>query len=149
QMLTRFAKKGFLFFDGDAAGRTAVRRSLEPLLAQGVEVRVPVLPANEDPDSYVRSRSLDDVKALFDAADDLPGFLVRATAAGKPVEALSAEAKDAVVRDATSLLAHHPSADVRDAHLRALRSLLGLKELPRGAAPRPRPPARPVAQDEN
>src|SRR5690606_377002 len=33
QMLTRFAKKVFLFFDGDAAGRTAVRRSLEPLLA--------------------------------------------------------------------------------------------------------------------
>jgi hypothetical protein len=46
-------------------------------------------------------------------------------------------------------LSHHPSADVRDAHLRALRSLLGLKELARVAVPRPRAPARPVLQDEN
>jgi DNA primase len=147
QMLTRFAKKVHLFFDGDAAGRTAVRRSLEPLLAQGVEVRVPVLPPNEDPDSYVRGHSLDELRALLDSADDLPGFLVRA--AGKPVEELSAEAKDTLVRDATTLLAHHPSADVRDAHIRALRQLLGLKELARTAAPRARAPLRAVTSDDN
>jgi DNA primase catalytic core len=146
QMLTRFAKKVLLFFDGDAAGRTAVRRSLEPLLAQGVEVRVPVLPPNEDPDSYVRGHSLDELRALLEAADDLPAFLVRA--AGKSVEEMSAEAKDTLVRDATALLAHHPSADVRDAHLRALRRLLGLKELARAPAARPRAPARPVAADD-
>jgi len=148
QMLTRFAKKVHLFFDGDAAGRTAVRRSLEPLLAQGVEVRVPVLPANEDPDSYVRGHSLEELKALFDAADDLPGFLVRA--AGKPVDALSAEAKDALARDAAGLLAHHPSADVRDAHIGALRQALGLK--PAGRAParaRAAAPGAPVSADDN
>src|SRR5690606_18415506 len=89
QALSRFARKVHLFFDGDAAGRTAVRRSLEPLLAQGVEVRVPALPASEDPDSFVKGNPPEALKALFDAADDLPGFLVRAT--GKPVDALSPE----------------------------------------------------------
>ncbi len=147
QMLTRFAKKVHLFFDGDAAGRTAVRRSLEPLLAQGVEVRVPVLPANEDPDSYVRGHSLEDLRALFEAADDLPGFLVRAS--GKSVEEMSAEQKDGLVREATTLLSQHPSSDVRDAHLRALRKLLDLKDAPRSAPARNRLPAKFVAADDN
>jgi DNA primase len=125
QMLTRFAKKVHLFFDGDAAGRTAVRRSLEPLLAQGVEVRVPVLPSNEDPDSYVRGHSLEELRALLDGADDLPGFLIRA--AGKPVGDLSPEQKDALVREAAGLLAGHPSATVREEHLLNLRRSLGLR----------------------
>ena len=34
-ILSRFVRKAYLFFDGDAAGRKAVRRSLEPLLAAG------------------------------------------------------------------------------------------------------------------
>lgn len=149
QMLTRFARKVYLFFDGDAAGRTAVRRSLEPLLAQGVEVRVPVLPPQEDPDSYVRGHTLEDVHALFGAADDLPAFLLRA--AGKPVEELSVESRDALVRDATALLAHHPSADVRDAHLRTLRQKLGLKERDRArpVPSRARAAANLLAVDEN
>lgn len=125
QMLARFARKVFLFFDGDAAGRTAVRRSLEPLLAQGVEVRVPVLPANADPDSFVRANSPEAVQALFDAADDLPAFLVRA--AGKAPESLSPEQKDGLVREASALLAGHPSATVREEHLQGLRRRLGLR----------------------
>jgi DNA primase catalytic core len=146
QMLTRFAKKVHLFFDGDAAGRTAVRRSLEPLLAQGVEVRVPVLPANEDPDSYVRGHSLEELRALFDAADDLPDFLIRA--AGKPPEALSPEQKDALVREASGLLAGHPSATVRDEHVQGLRRLLGLRAGNAPAAARAAAPARPLPHDD-
>ncbi len=125
QMLSRFARKVFLFFDGDAAGRTAVRRSLGPLLEQGMEVRVPVLPADADPDSFVRANSVESVRMLFDAADDLPGFLVRAT--GKVPEALSPEEKDGLVREASGLLAGHPSPTVREEHLRSLRERLGLR----------------------
>lgn len=145
QMLTRFAKKVFLFFDGDTAGRTAARRSLEPLLAQGVEVRVPVLPGAEDPDSYARSHSPEELRALFDAADDLPGFLIRT--AGKPVEALSAEQKDGIVREAAALLANHPSADVRESHLQSLRQRLGLRATPPRGGPAARAPGKPVLQD--
>jgi DNA primase catalytic core len=124
QMLTRFAKKVHLFFDGDAAGRTAVRRSLEPLLAQGVEVRVPVLPASEDPDSYVRTHSLEELRGLFDAADDLPGFLIRAAGDGK---LLRPEEKEAIVNEAATLLAGHPSQAVRMEHLDILRKHFGLR----------------------
>jgi DNA primase len=146
QALARFARKVHLFFDGDAAGRTAVRRSLEPLLAQGVEVRVPVLPASEDPDSFVRKNPPEALRALFDAADDLPGFLIRA--AGKDPKQLSVEEKDSLVREASALLAHHPSADVRDAHLRSLREALDLRALARTPA-RPVKPATMLTADDS
>ena len=136
QLLTRFARKVHLFFDGDAAGRKAVRRSLEPLLAQGVEVRVPVLPPGDDPDSFVRNHPPEALRAFCDTADDLPGFLLRD--AGKPVAELSPEQKDAIVKEGTALLAQHPSGTVREEHLRSLRERLGLR------APAARAAASPV-----
>ncbi len=131
QMLMRFAKKVYLFFDGDTAGRQAVRRSLEPLLAQGVEVRVPVLPASEDPDSFVKKNSPDALPALqtlFAAAEDLPSFLIRDH--GKSVDSLSPEEKDVLVKSAAEVLQHNPSVEVRDAHLQSLRKSLGLRPAP-------------------
>ncbi len=122
--LARFAKKVYLFFDGDVAGRNAVRRSLEPLLAQGVEIRVPVLPESEDPDSYVRKNSLEALQALFADSDDLPAFWVRSH--GKAADALSPEEKDALLREATEVLKHNPSVEVREEHLQNLRKRLGL-----------------------
>ena len=143
QMLSRFAKKVYLFFDGDAAGRTAVRRSLEPLLSQGVEIRVPVLPESEDPDSYVRKHSLDGLQKLFAASDDFTAFLVRAR--GKSAEAMSPEEKDTLVREATELLGHSPSVTVREEHLQHLRQRLGLRAMPVRVAARPNFGSAPAA----
>jgi len=134
QMLGRFARKVYLCFDGDTAGRNAVRRSLEPLLAQGVEARVPVLPESEDPDSFVRRNSAGALQSLFTSADDLPAFWVRDR--GKSVESLSPEEKDSMLREAAKVLAHNPSADVREEHLQHLRRRLGLK--PESVKPQPR-----------
>ena len=135
-MLSRFAKKVYLFFDGDTAGRTAVRRSLEPLLSQGVEIRVPALPEAEDPDSYARKHSPEELQTLFTAADDLPAFLVRDH--GKPVESLSPEEKDLLVKDAAKVLQDNPSVEVREEHLQNLRKRLGLRSVPTRALVRPR-----------
>jgi DNA primase len=128
QTLSRFAKKAFLFFDGDAAGRNAVRRSLEPLVAQGVEVRVPVLPDGEDPDSFAHSHSAGAFAELFASAEDAPGFLIRSV--GKAPEALSPEEKDALVREAVDLFRHAPSPTVREGHVQNMRKRLGLRSNP-------------------
>ncbi len=121
-ILGRFAKRAILFFDGDAAGRKAVRRSLEPLLAQGIEVRVPVLPGEHDPDSFTKEKGLDGVQALFGQGEDLIGFLLRE--AGKSPESMSPEEKDALLKDAASLMAPMPSEVVRQGHLEGLRKAL-------------------------
>jgi len=127
--LTRFARKVYLFFDGDVAGRNAVRRSLEPLLTQGVEIRVPVLPESEDPDSYMRKNSLETLQALFASAEDLPDFLMKGgmRSRGKTVETLSPEEKDAMLKEASEVLKHNPSVEVREEHLQNLRKRLGLR----------------------
>ncbi|HLP39960.1 MAG TPA: DNA primase, partial [Fibrobacteria bacterium] len=74
-ILSRFSRKAYLYFDGDAAGRKAARRSLEPLLASGMEVRVPVLPAQEDPDSFTRKHGAGPVREAFAAGEDVVAFL--------------------------------------------------------------------------
>ncbi len=48
------AKDLVLFFDGDAAGRRAARRSLPICLAEGVSPSVLLLPEGSDPDSFAR-----------------------------------------------------------------------------------------------
>jgi DNA primase len=133
-ILARFARKAYLFFDGDAAGRKAVRRSLEPLLAAGVEIRVPVLPAEEDPDSFAKRHGGDKVREIFAAGEDVIAFLLRD--AGKSVESLSPEEKDGLLQDTVALLQSIPSPLVKEQYLETLRKKLGLKAITvRMAAP--------------
>ena len=56
QLLRRFATKTILSFDPDAAGEGASARSGELLLSHGFQVNVAVLPAGEDPDTFVRKQ---------------------------------------------------------------------------------------------
>jgi DNA primase len=54
QLLRRFTGRVVLSFDPDAAGQGAAAKSCELLVAEGFEVNVAVLPAGEDPDTFVR-----------------------------------------------------------------------------------------------
>jgi DNA primase len=59
QLLRRFTARVILSFDPDAAGQGAAARSCELLVAEGFEVNVAILPAGEDPDSFVNKRGRD------------------------------------------------------------------------------------------
>lgn len=56
QALRRFTQKVVLSFDPDAAGQGAAARSCELLVAEGFQVNVAILPAGEDPDTFIRTR---------------------------------------------------------------------------------------------
>ncbi len=56
QQLRRFTGKVVLSFDPDAAGQGAAAKSCEMLVAEGLNVNVAILPAGEDPDTFVRTR---------------------------------------------------------------------------------------------
>ncbi|MDQ3002465.1 MAG: DNA primase [Fibrobacterota bacterium] len=127
QILSRFAKKIFMFLDGDEPGRKAVRRSLEPLLAQGLEVKIPVLPSSEDPDSFARKHGGEKVMELFAQSEDIVAFLLRSAA--KPVDAMSPEEKEGLLNDCLALLQLMPSPNVRDQYLDELRKKLALKSI--------------------
>lgn len=53
QLLSRFTKNIIVLFDADDAGQKAALRSIEVLLKQDFDVRIVLLPKNEDPDSYI------------------------------------------------------------------------------------------------
>ena len=79
-----------LTYDGDAAGRDAMMRSLGVLLAEGLDVSVVDLPAGEDPDTLVKRGGADAWRVLRDASTDPVEFIqrhvLRAGGSGDPRE---------------------------------------------------------------
>ena len=55
RMLKRYANEVVLCFDSDNAGQNAAVRALDHLLASGLAVRVAVVPAPHDPDSFIKA----------------------------------------------------------------------------------------------
>lgn len=53
QIISRFTKKISILFDSDAAGIKASLRGIDKILEHGLYVKIILLPAGEDPDSYV------------------------------------------------------------------------------------------------
>lgn len=54
--IRRFADKAVFVFDGDKAGIAAARRALDIAIAEGMTVKVAVLPEGEDPDTLLRKQ---------------------------------------------------------------------------------------------
>jgi len=54
KLLSRFARKVVVNYDGDRPGIQAAKKAIEILLAEDLEVKVLVLPDNADPDEYIR-----------------------------------------------------------------------------------------------
>jgi DNA primase len=54
RLLKRFTSKVVLSFDPDAAGRGAAVRTSEMLVAEGFQVNVAMMPAGDDPDTFIR-----------------------------------------------------------------------------------------------
>ncbi|HKR58905.1 MAG TPA: DNA primase [Pyrinomonadaceae bacterium] len=54
KLLTRFARRVVVNYDGDRAGVQAAKKAIETLLTEDLEVKVLVLPDNADPDEFIR-----------------------------------------------------------------------------------------------
>jgi DNA primase len=54
RLVSRFARKVVVNYDGDNAGVQAAKKSIEILLAEDLEVKILVLPDNSDPDEFIR-----------------------------------------------------------------------------------------------
>ncbi|HRH43330.1 MAG TPA: DNA primase [Pyrinomonadaceae bacterium] len=59
KLLSRFARKTVVNYDGDSAGVKAARRAIEPLLVQDFEIDILVLPSGQDPDDFIRANGVE------------------------------------------------------------------------------------------
>ncbi len=71
RILKRYVGEVVLCFDSDTAGQNAAIRSLDSLLAVGLAIRVAVIPAPHDPDSFIREHG---VQAFRDLIRKAQGF---------------------------------------------------------------------------
>jgi DNA primase len=76
--LRRFSQHVTLLFDGDSAGRRAVRASREPARAAGLVVSVGSLPDGKDPDDIAKAGGAEAVLRYVKAAPSLLEYLINA-----------------------------------------------------------------------
>ena len=65
RLINRLTKNITVVFDGDAAGSRAALRGIDLILEQGMNVKICNLPENDDPDSFVSDKDLEDVKSYL------------------------------------------------------------------------------------
>ncbi|MEO8389605.1 toprim domain-containing protein, partial [Polaromonas sp.] len=85
QKLFRFTDSVVFSFDGDGAGRRAARKALDAALPFATDVRTVkflFLPAEHDPDSYIREHGKEGFATYVSKAVPLSKFLIEAAAEG-------------------------------------------------------------------
>ncbi len=79
QALRRFAERVVLLFDPDAAGVRAALRGLDLFVNSGLSVKVVTLPAEEDPDTFIRKAGVDGFAQLEVGAPSLLDYALNHT----------------------------------------------------------------------
>ena len=64
RMIHRFTENITVLYDGDAAGIKASERGIDMLLAEGMNVKLLLLPDGDDPDSFARSTTPPNIKLI-------------------------------------------------------------------------------------
>jgi DNA primase len=68
RLLGRYTKNITFVYDADSAGSKAMIRGVDLIIENGLEVKVVELPADEDPDSFVRKQGGEAFQGLLDRA---------------------------------------------------------------------------------
>jgi DNA primase len=127
QMLRRFAAKTVLSFDPDAAGQGAAVRSCELLVQEGFQVSVAVLPAGEDPDTFIKRHGGAAYQDRLRTATPYLDFLLERSAA-QHGDLREAERRLAFLNDMLAVAARIPSAAARDQFADKLAHRAGIGE---------------------
>ncbi len=76
KLIKRFAQKVVLLFDGDQAGRKAVRESYPLVSRVGLHAHVVTLPQGDDPDSFLRRHGPDALRSRIVSAPTIIEHLI-------------------------------------------------------------------------
>ena len=86
RLLKRYVSTVYIAYDGDAAGQNATIRGLDILSAEGLSVRVIVVPNEQDPDEFVRQNGKEAFDRLKENALSLNAFKLEAMARSYALE---------------------------------------------------------------
>ncbi len=126
RLINRLTKNITVLFDGDAAGLRASVRGIDLILEEGMNVRVCTFPDGEDPDSFARKNSHEDlVKYLEENAKDFIQFkasLLMKEAQNDPIK------KAELIRDMVSSISKIPDRIQREIYIQETARIMDISE---------------------
>ena len=124
-LLHRFTSNITLLYDGDEAGIHAAMRGTDMLLAEGMNIKVLLLPDGDDPDSFARKHSTEELrKYIDDNQTDFITFKTRLTVEGVSDPVKRSEAIGGIVQSISVI----PDQILRSTYLTDLAQRIGMKE---------------------
>ena len=126
RLLNRFTKNITVIYDGDSAGIHASLRGIDMILREGMNVRVVLLPEPEDPDSFARSHTAEELQAYIrDNEQDFLEFkakLLLRDAEGDPIR------KAALIGDMVQSIAQIPDPIQRSVYIKECARTMDIDE---------------------
>jgi len=126
KLIRRFSQNITILYDGDAAGIKASFRGIDMIVEEGMNVRVVLFPDGEDPDSYARSHTTEELQEYVDkSSQDFITFksgLLSKEAGDDPVK------KSDVVRNIITTISLVPDQLKRLFFIRECSTLLNVGE---------------------
>ena len=125
KLLRRFTQNITLLYDGDEAGIHAAMRGTDMLLAEGMNIKVLLLPDGDDPDSFAKKHSAQELKDYIEKNQtDFITFKTRLTVENvtDPVKRL--EAISGIVKSISVI----PDQILRSTYLSELSQRMDIKE---------------------
>jgi len=126
RLIKRFTQNITILYDGDAAGIKASIRGIDLVLEEGMNVKIVLLPNNEDPDSYSKKVSNEEfLKFLKENETDFIRFktqLLLSEANNDPVK------KADLIRDVVKSIAVIPEAITRTVYIKECSTVLEVAE---------------------
>lgn len=126
RMISRYTKNITMLYDGDAAGIHAALRGTNMILEEGMNVRIVVLPPEDDPDTFVQNNPIEYVtKYLTENARDFIGFktnLLLKDAQNDPIKRAS------VIKDIVETISVIPDPIYRATYIKECSRTLEMPE---------------------
>lgn len=126
RLINRLTKNITVLFDGDAAGLRASIRGIDLILEEGMNVKVCAFPDGEDPDSFAKKTSHDDLVAyLENNAKDFIQFkasLLMNDAKNDPIK------KADLIRDMVTSISKIPDRIQREIYIQECSRIMDISE---------------------
>ncbi len=125
RLLRRFTQNITLLYDGDEAGIHAAMRGTDMLLAEGMNIKVLLLPDGDDPDSFARKHTAQEFKDYIEEHQtDFITFKTQLTVENVSDPVKRSEAIGGIVKSISVI----PDQILRSTYLSELSQRMGIKE---------------------
>jgi len=126
RLIRRYTSNITILYDGDPAGIKASFRGIDLILEEGMNVRVLLFPDNEDPDSYSKRVTSDELKQFIkENTKDFIQFkaqLLIADTQGDPIR------KASLIRDIVESIALIPDSITRSVYVKECSRIMDVEE---------------------